>query len=146
MIAAFLTDLSDCGVLGRAGDATSRSIDCGRVLLPFLERAALIPDSFVGLLGVLFSGTAFSLMSTLVDRLGLDSEPSPIIAISPCSDATGVFAPGFELESLDQNAHVEPADGLFVCAVVCAGGEEVDGGASFMTTSSLGFCEGGWAV
>ena len=115
MIAAFFTDLSDCGVPGRTGDASSRSIDCGRALLLFLDRAALIPVSFAGLLGVLFSAAGLSPISTLVDRFGLDSEPSPMIASSPCSDVAGVFPPGFALESLDQKAHVDPADGWFPC-------------------------------
>lgn len=141
----FTDDVSDCGVLGRVDDDSSKSIDCGRALLLFLDNAALIPDSFAGLLGSLFSGALFSLISTLVDRVGLDSEPSPIMASSPCSGVAGVFAPVFGPESRDQNAHVEPADGWFADAGAegvdgVVGTDGADGGASSMTTSSLGLC------
>lgn len=114
LIATFFTDIvSDCGVPGLAGDGdgSPRSNDCVRTLLFFLDRAALIPDSLAGLAGALFAGTVVSLISTLVDRWGLDSEPSPIIASSPCSGATGDLPLVFGPESLDQKAHVEPADG-----------------------------------
>lgn len=141
-ITFFTGDVSECGVPGRAADDSSKSIDCGRTLLFFLESAALIPDSFAGLLGNLVSGTLLSLTSTLADCLGFDSEPSPIMASSPCSDVVGVVSLVFDPESLDQNAHVDPADGWLVGAGAegVDGADGADGGASSMATSLLGFC------
>lgn len=90
------------------GEGGSRSIDCGRPRLFFRQ-----PDLTSFTFGVIFAGSFVGDTSHSAIGLGWASDPSPITAISPASGEVG-FCGDFG-DSLDQNAHVEPALGGGSC-------------------------------
>ena len=106
----------------------SRSIGLSWARLFFL--AALLGTSLMTFFsGGSVGGATLSSTGTPDEDLGLDSDPSPITANSPCSPDTGAFPVDFEPPSRDQKAQVEPADGGGAC-------DAVAGGASTMVTPS----------
>lgn len=104
-------------------------MDWGRFLLDLFPLSLLV----LTLSGGSFTEKAFAgrpwLMSIEFALLGCLSDLSPITASSPVSGVVGLFPGDFGV-SLDQNAHVEPADGF-------GSGSEAVGGASFMAVSPL---------
>lgn len=136
---------ASCGVMApeTVWELLSRSADSGRFLLPIfhvdftLARVSLVPLSGASLGGSGGEETESSAMGA-----GWLSDPSPMTAISP--DSSGVGSPFLPGESLDQNAHVEPALGVGVLTCACVGSGmvcgAVAGGASSGATSSEIVC------